>query len=278
MGDGKRILSTHYPTPITHYLSPSVKIAVIIPALNEEQALPATLAQVSRLGFDEVLVVDGGSSDRTHAIVQSLAGDGRWAMGNRQDTGALQNRLTHGLSPIVPRLALLVSSAERAKQMNEGAAHATADVLVFLHADTHLPDNARQAIEFALADPACVGGRFDVRFERDRGWAWLIARLISLRSRLSGIATGDQAIFARRSTFDQLGGFADLPLMEDVDFTRRLKRMGRTAALRACVITSFRRWEQCGPVRTICLMWALRFLYWLGTHPVRLHRFYIAIR
>ena len=245
-----------------------MKIAVIIPTLNEEQALPATLAQVARLGFDDVLVVDGGSSDRTQEIARDLL-----VRCSKFDVQSLSN-----LEPRTSNFRLLTSPAGRAKQMNAGASAVQADALIFLHADTLLPDGARQAVESALADPACVGGRFDVRFERDAGWAWLIARLISLRSRLSGIATGDQALFVRRSTIDQLGGYADIPLMEDLDFTRRLKRLGPTAALRETVTTSFRRWEQCGALRTICLMWTLRFLYWLGIHPIRLHRFYIAVR
>jgi rSAM/selenodomain-associated transferase 2 len=175
-------------------------------------------------------------------------------------------------------LRLITSVAGRAKQMNAGAAASRADVLLFLHADTRLPAEARHAIERALDDPACVGGRFDVRFERDAGLAWLIARLISLRSRVSGIATGDQALFVRREVFEQFGGFADLPIMEDVEFTRRLKRAGRVAALRARVVTSYRRWERCGAFQTICLMWALRLLYWLGVHPNRLKNLYASVR
>jgi len=162
--------------------------------------------------------------------------------------------------------------------MNIGASHSQAEVLLFLHADTHLPIEAMQAIERALDDPACVGGRFDVRFERDAGLAWLIARLISLRSRVSCIATGDQALFVRREVFERLGGFADLPIMEDVEFTRRLKRAGRVAPLRARVVTSYRRWERCGAFQTICLMWALRLLYWLGVHPNRLKDLYASVR
>jgi rSAM/selenodomain-associated transferase 2 len=158
--------------------------------------------------------------------------------------------------------------------MNAGAAAATGDVLLFLHADTILPHDARQAVALALAEPRTVGGRFDVRFERDAGLGWLISRMINLRSRLSGIATGDQAVFVRRETFDALGGFSDIPLMEDVDFTKRLKRLGRIAALRARAITSFRRWELRGPIRTILLMWSLRFLYWIGVSPVRLKALY----
>lgn len=162
--------------------------------------------------------------------------------------------------------------------MNAGAAQSRADVLLFLHADTHLPAEARQVIEGALADPACVGGRFDVRFEHDGGFPWLIARLISLRSRVSGIATGDQAIFVRREVFERLGGFADIPIMEDIEFSRRLKRAGRVVPLRARVVTSYRRWQRCGALRTIFLMWTLRFLYWIGIPPGRLHRFYTAVR
>ncbi|HEX9743536.1 MAG TPA: TIGR04283 family arsenosugar biosynthesis glycosyltransferase [Nitrospiraceae bacterium] len=270
-----------------------MKIAVIIPTLNEEQALPGTLASVTRLGFDELIVVDGGSTDKTRDIVTSLVFEVRACaperFGPRRRGSRFQEQpegqppqisppstsnVEHRTSPVT----LLTSAAGRAKQMNAGASQSQADVLLFLHADTHLPDDARQVVEDALADPACVGGRFDLRFERDTGLAWLIARLISLRSRWSGIATGDQALFVRRDAFAKLGGFADIPIMEDVDFTRRLKHVGRVAPLRARVITSYRRWERCGASRTIALMWALRFLYWMGVAPVRLHRFYTVIR
>ena len=223
-------------------------IAVIIPTLNEEQALPDTLAGARRLGFDEIVVVDCGSTDRTQAISTSQG------------------------------VRCMTAAPGRARQMNAGAAASQADVLLFLHADTHLPADARHAIERALDDPACVGGRFDVRFERNRGLAWLVARLISLRSRWSGIATGDQALFVRRSTFEQLGGFAEIPLMEDVDFSRRLKCAGRVAPLRTRVVTSYRRWERCGIFRTIGLMWTLRFLYWVGVNPHKLKDLYASVR
>jgi rSAM/selenodomain-associated transferase 2 len=252
-----------------------VKIAVIIPTLNEERALPDTLASVAQLGFDELLVVDGGSTDRTQEIVEHF---GRGARGEGRGVHESARSLPSSPLPLASCLRLLTSAAGRAKQMNAGAALAQSDVLLFLHADTRLPDGARQAIERALADPACVGGRFDVRFEHDAGLAWLVARLISLRSRWSGIATGDQALFVRRTTFEQLGGFADIPIMEDVDFTRRLKRAGLVAPLRAQVVTSYRRWQRCGAVRTIVLMWALRFLYWLGVHPNRLKALYASVR
>ena len=225
-----------------------MKIAVIIPTLNEEEALPDALASAARLGFDEILVVDGGSTDRTMAVAASQG------------------------------VRCLTSAPGRARQMNAGAAHSQADVLLFLHADTRLPDGGRRAIERALSEPDCAGGRFDLRFERDSGLAWLIGRMISLRSRWSGIATGDQALFVRRGVFESLGGFADLPLMEDVDFTRRLKRSGRVAPLRARVVTSYRRWEHCGAFRTIFLMWMLRFLYWVGVSPNKLKDLYASVR
>ncbi|MCA9479144.1 MAG: hypothetical protein KC545_02150, partial [Nitrospira sp.] len=120
--------------------------------------------------------------------------------------------------------------------------------------------------------------RFDVRFPKDRGWAWVISRMMNLRSRWTGICTGDQTIFVRRGVFERLGGFADIPLMEDIEFTTRLKTVGPVVALREFVITSFRRWERCGPLRTILRMWTLRLLYWMGWDPRRLQQFYDAIR
>jgi rSAM/selenodomain-associated transferase 2 len=162
--------------------------------------------------------------------------------------------------------------------MNAGAAASHSDVILFLHADTALPLEARAAIDEALQDPACVAGRFNVRFDADTRLSRLIGSLMNWRSRWTGIATGDQAVFVRRAAFERLGGFADIPIMEDVDFTRRLKRVGRVAALTLPVITSYRRWTSCGPVRTILLMWILRFLYWAGISPHRLHHLYGTIR
>ena len=230
-------------------------ITVVIPTLNEEAVLPRTLSLTAGLGFDEMIVVDGGSHDRTREIVTAL-------------------RVTRDASPVT----LLTAPPGRAKQMNAGGTSSKGDVLLFLHADTSLPSDARQAVERALEDPACVGGRFDLRFERDSGLGWLISRMMNLRSRWTGIATGDQAIFVRRSVFEQLGGYSDLPIMEDVDFTRRLKRTGLIAALQSKVTTSYRRWDTRGPVRTILLMWILRFLYWIGISPHSLTRLYTAVR
>ena len=162
--------------------------------------------------------------------------------------------------------------------MNEGAKASGGEILLFLHADTQLPDDAKTMIDTTLADQRMVGGRFDVRFDRPSMWGTIISRMMNWRSRLSGLATGDQALFVRRPIFEQMGGFADMPLMEDIDFSRRLKRKGATAALTATVTTSFRRWEQHGPLRTILLMWTLRFLYWIGIDSHTLNRWYGLVR
>jgi len=174
----------------------------------------------------------------------------------------------------VPDVTALVSARGRAVQMNAGARVAHGRVLLFLHADTWLPDGALAAVDDALADPAVVGGRFDVRFDSPRPILSMIAFFMNLRSRWSGISTGDQAIFVRRDIFDSLGGFAAISLMEDIELTRRLKRRGRVAALRARVTTAARKWEREGALRTMVLMWALRLLYVCGVPPARLHRWY----
>ncbi|MCA9473404.1 MAG: TIGR04283 family arsenosugar biosynthesis glycosyltransferase [Nitrospirales bacterium] len=231
-----------------------MKIAVIIPALNEEATLAKTLSHVTPLGLDEIIVVDGGSQDQTPAIAES------YFQTHTHITG-------HIIS--APR--------GRARQMNAGGWMAQSDILVFLHADTLLPKDARRAIEHAL-EQHYIGGRFDVRFEPDRGYGWLISRMMNWRSRWSGICTGDQAIFVRKPIFRQLNGFSDIPLMEDIDFSYRAKRLGAIAPLREKVTTSFRRWEQNGPLRTIVHMWTLRFLYWLGISPHTLQQFYGAVR
>ena len=230
-------------------------IGLIIPTFNEEQALPHTLETAAQLQIDEIVVVDGGSQDFTFQIAQSFFE-----------------------RPLPYRAQVLTSLPGRGKQMNTGAMAAQTDIIVFLHADTQLPVNARTAIEQAMVNERVHWGRFDVQFDTDQGWAWLISRMMNLRSRWSRIATGDQAIFIRRSTFQRISGFADIPIMEDLELSRRLKQVGEMAALREKVITSFRRWEQRGPIRTILLMWTLRFLYWVGVAPRTLHRFYAMVR
>ena len=233
-------------------------ISVIIPTLNEERTIMTTLAQTAALGFDELIVVDGGSLDQTPVLVESY------------------RRRTQ--SPAQSPVRLVTVPGGRARQMNEGAKASGGEILLFLHADTQLPGDAKTIIDTTLADQRMVGGRFDVRFDRPSMWGSIISRMMNWRSRLSGIATGDQALFVRRPVFEQMGGFADMPLMEDIDFSRRLKRKGATAALTATVTTSFRRWERHGPLRTILLMWALRFLYWIGISPSHLLEWYKAVR
>jgi len=236
----------------------AMTISVIIPTLNEERKIMATLAQTAALGFDELIVADGGSLDQTPLLVESY-----------------RLRTQHsGLSPV----RLVPAPRGRAHQMNEGAQTSRGEILLFLHADTTLPDNAKALIETALADQHTVGGRFNVRFDRTSMWGSIIGSMMNWRSRISGIATGDQALFVRRPIFEQMGGFADMPLMEDIDFSRRLKRKGAIVALTATVTTSFRRWEQQGPLRTILLMWTLRFLYWIGVSPHRLAHLYATVR
>ncbi len=230
-------------------------IGVVIPLYNEEHSISRTLEALFPHAFHELVIVDGGSTDGTLPLARSLC------QGQDQVT-----------------FTILSSPQGRARQMNAGAANMASEVILFLHADTLLPSQASFVIEQALSDPSCVGGRFDVQFAQDQGYAWVVSRMMNLRSRLSGIATGDQALFVRKSVFEELGGFAEIPIMEDIDFTRRLKRIGQLAALRSKVTTSFRRWEQQGPLRTILLMWALRGFFWLGLNPHTLYQYYKTVR
>jgi rSAM/selenodomain-associated transferase 2 len=173
-----------------------------------------------------------------------------------------------------PGVRILVSPRGRARQMNAGARAARGEVLLFLHADTRLPEGALAAVEAAVSAPGVVAGRFDVRFDNARPVFRMIAWFMNRRSRWSGISTGDQAMFVCREVFEAVGGYPEMPLMEDVELCRRLKRRGRIAALRLRVTTSARKWEREGAVRTIVLMWALRLLYMAGVAPARLHRWY----
>jgi rSAM/selenodomain-associated transferase 2 len=192
-----------------------------------------------------VILVDGGSDDATIQVAARF-----------------------------PAVRLLASPRGRARQMNAGARAARGDILLFLHADTWLPEGGLGAVSAALDDTRVVGGRFDVRFDSPRPVLRMIAFFMNLRSRVSGISTGDQAIFVRREVFETMGGYPDMPLMEDIELSRRLKRRGRLAALPSRVTTSARKWEREGALRTMALMWALRFLYMVGVSPARLHRWY----
>jgi rSAM/selenodomain-associated transferase 2 len=219
-------------------------LSVIIPTLNEERVLAATLERVRQTGVHETIVVDGGSTDETRAVAA--------------------------------RLAAVVMSAPRgrAAQMNAGAARAAGDILLFLHADTLLPNGFAAAVIAACAAPGVVGGRFDVDLQPSSPLIRLTGALMNRRSRLTRIATGDQAIFIRRDVFARLGGYADMPLMEDIDLSRRMKRAGGIACLRERVTTSTRRWQKNGVIKTILTMWTLRALYFCGASPARLRRVY----
>ncbi|MGC1399695.1 TIGR04283 family arsenosugar biosynthesis glycosyltransferase, partial [Candidatus Binatus sp.] len=163
-------------------------------------------------------------------------------------------------------------------QMNAGARASHGDALVFVHADTIVPATFAADIASALSDPAVVGGRFDVELDASNLSYRIIGAMISMRSRLSRTGTGDQAIFVRRDVFDGLGGFPDLELCEDLDFSRRLKRAGRVACLRSRVTTSARRWSRDGVARTIVRMWLIRAMYLAGVPPARLKRMYADTR
>lgn len=245
-----------------------MRLWVIVPALNEARGIEATLRALQSLRVEHpdtrVIVVDGRSSDDTVRRARALADD------------------------------VITTSPGRARQMNAGAAcvarmsggaaTASSDVLLFLHADTRLPQGAAAAMRSATAAACAKGGRggdrsrlwgrFDVRLSGAHPLLRLVEFMMNLRSRWSGIATGDQAIFVRRDTFERLGGFADIALMEDVEFSRRAKRLSRPACLSATVETSSRRWEQGGVLRTIWLMLRLRLAYFCGADPGKLAQRY----
>ena len=222
------------------------RISVIVPVLNEAARIGAALDALvpMRQRGHEVIVVDGGSRDGTVDLACARADK------------------------------VLMSPRGRAVQMNAGAHAATGDVLLFLHADTRLPAGADEAIARGLASTGRVWGRFDVHIDGRSAWLPVVARLMNLRSRATGIATGDQAMFVRRAAFERSGGFPPLEIMEDIALSARLKRMSRPICLRDTVITSGRRWDERGALRTICLMWWLRLRFLAGEAPSRLARVY----
>lgn len=221
-------------------------VSVILPVLNEAECFAETLGRVER--FDEIVVADGGSVDGTRDIA----------------------------APMADRV--VQSEPGRARQMNCGARAAAGDVLVFLHADTILPSGAALLIAEAANRPGFVWGRFDIRIEGRSRWLPVVAFMMNRRSRLTGVATGDQAIFVRRDVFDALGGFPDIPIMEDIALSKLLRRLAPPACIAAPVVTSGRRWDENGAMRTIGIMWVMRLCYWLGVSPTRLARLYASLR
>ena len=225
-----------------------MQLSVIVPALDEEAAIAATLARIRGGHVHELIVVDGGSRDTTRAVAARHAD------------------------------RVLSAPTGRASQMNAGAAAASGDTLLFVHFDTVLPLDFADAIERALADRRVVGGRFDVHLDGASRMLPLVAAAINWRSRWTRIATGDQAIFIRRAVFEAIGGYAPVPLFEDVRLSRAMKRAGRVACLRERVSTSARRWERRGVLRTVLLMWTLRAAHAAGASPATLRRLYDDVR
>ena len=226
------------------------RLSIIVPALNEELGIAATLrALASARGRGaEVVVVDGGSTDRTVAVA----------------------------SPLADRV--LCTAPGRAAQLNAGSSAAAGDVLLFLHADSLPPPDFDTVLAAAIDGRRLAWGRFDVRIAGGDRSLRIVAALLNARSRLTGIATGDQGLFATRALFDKAGGFPPQPLMEDIAFCRAAKRIEPPLCLRRHVTTSGRRWARYGVARTVLLMWRLRLAYYLGADPARLAGRYRDVR
>lgn len=224
-----------------------MSLSIIIPALNEASGIVATLERLQplrRRGV-EVVVVDGGSRDDTAALARPHADQ------------------------------VIEAPPGRARQMNAGAGAAQREILCFLHADSRLPDGADGLILRGLSDGIHRWGRFDVAIEGRHPLLRVVAWMMNRRSRLTGIATGDQALFVTRSLFEAAGRFPDIPLMEDIAVSRLLKRYGPPLCIAHRLVTSGRRWEKHGVLRTIVLMWRLRLAYWLGADPGKLAARYV---
>jgi rSAM/selenodomain-associated transferase 2 len=236
-------------------------ISVIIPVLNEQEALPSAIAALgSCCGVAEIVVADGGSTDGTLEWMRS-------------------NPLGRNAESAGPQLALVNSVRGKGPQINAGAAAAAGDVLLFLHADSAISQPALDALTVALADPQVAGGAFRVRFAEARPRSLrLVAAGINLRARLRRSATGDQGIFVRKKVFEAVGGAPDWPLFEDVELVRRVKKAGKFLVLKAEITTSARRYIRQGVLRTALLIYALRLAHWLGAPPARLKGWFGDIR
>jgi len=223
-----------------------VKLSIIVPMLNEVAQLPELFAHLLlfQRAACEIVFADGGSVDGSASFAE------------------------------VAGFTVLKTAPGRARQMNAGAAHASGNVLLFLHADTRLPEAAIHHIALTLASGNHGWGRFDVCITGRAYMLRVISRLMNWRSRITGIATGDQAIFVRRKLFEQIQGFPDQALMEDVELCKRLLSYSRPACIAHCVLTSGRRWETRGVWRTIFLMWRLRWAYWRGADAAKLADLY----
>jgi rSAM/selenodomain-associated transferase 2 len=225
-----------------HIAAPKPQLSIIVPVLNEARQLPALLEHLQHWHRNgcEIIVVDGGSSDGS---AQALGESGFQA---------------------------LTAQRGRARQMNAGATLAGGELLLFLHADTRLPPQADHLVRQALSREQAVWGRFDVTLEGGHWMLPVIGWMMNRRSRLTGIATGDQAMFVAASTFNDIGGFADLPLMEDIQLSQQLCRIAAPVCLPQKATASGRRWMEKGVWRTIWLMWRLRWAFWRGAPAQRL--------
>jgi len=221
------------------------KLSIIIPVLNEAENIHSVLNALQNNDYVETIVVDGGSDDNTYEVAKNLADK-----------------------------ALLSPQKGRAIQMNLGANNASGDVLLFLHADTRLPNSFFQQIEKVIQSDKNVWGRFDVALTGEAVIFKFIAFMMNCRSKFTGIATGDQAIFVRKKHFDSIGGFENIPLMEDVAFSKSMKKLSKPVCIKARATTSSRRWEENGIFKTIVLMWKLRLAYFLGANPETLVKKY----
>jgi rSAM/selenodomain-associated transferase 2 len=220
-------------------------LSIIIPALNEAAIIDSTLGALEKIKSEqiEIIVVDGGSSDRTVEIARRSA-----------DT-------------------VLIKPGGRAIQMNFGASQANGTYLLFLHADTVVPPGTIGILQQS-SRRNCIWGRFDIRLSGQCRIFRVVEYCMNLRSRLSGIATGDQGIFVERTTFRTMDGYPEIPLMEDIALSRKLKKISQPVCLTQKLTTSSRRWEERGIIRTILLMWWLRFRYFLGADPDKLASWY----
>lgn len=218
-------------------------VTIIVPLLNEADIADALIEHLGSLEAEQIVIVDGGSTDSTQEIMQEAG------------------------------FELIQSPAGRAKQMNAGAAQATQNTVLFLHADTRLPRSYKTALA-----KSSVWGRFDVRFDDSSGAMSMIAFFMNLRSRISSVATGDQAIFINKSVFESIGGFPDFPIMEDVAISKRLRQLYRPYNSRLRVTTSARRWQQHGVAKTVFKMWWYRLAYFFGLPPHQIKKGYDDVR
>jgi len=234
-------------------------ISIIVPVLNEAKVIESLLEHLLALeGEHEIIVVDGGSSDETAAIASRYASPPHKGLGGY--------------------IKVISSERGRAKQMNAGAKEAKGEALLFLHADCRLPSEAIPSIEAALADPACVGGCFTLSLDEEGLIYRLISRFTGLRMRLTGRMTGDEGIFVRQEVFERMGGFPEMALMEDWEFSKRLRAYGKVKQLPLKISTSARRWKEWGIWRTFWRMQKLKLLYHLGMSPERLKAEYEDVR